>query len=140
MANEIYGPYKSNKEAVTKAEILELKGHKGENITIFANKHNANALENRTDITIESDMSVNKTGDSFFDKIKKAVLTDKPDTNTDLHEKLVEHGISKEQAKTYKEEIELGNVLIVADDELKMGNDPTPDTFRMKEKVIQRHH
>lgn len=139
MANEIYGPYQSIDEAVRSVEVIELKGHKSENITLFTNKNNADELQNYTDVTVESDKSTDDTEQSVMDKIKMAVLMDEPDTNTELHEKLTKQGLSNEQATKYKEEIKSGNIIIVADDELKMGNDATPDTVKMEEEVIRRN-
>ncbi|WP_373895533.1 general stress protein [Virgibacillus natechei] len=139
MANQIIGSYSSKDEAVNVVERLELKGFIANNIIIFANSDYAKEMEKLTDVKVKSDGTANEDDESFMDKVKK-VFTDQTDTDPHmaLHEKLINAGISEHQAKKYADEIKSGNILVVADDELKMGNDATSDTVTMEETAIRR--
>lgn len=138
MANEIFGPFHSKEDTVKKVSVLELKGLKAENITIFTNKENTDELEDRTDVDVENNATEDDEKDSFTDKIKKVILNSQ-DSNLNIHEKLVQLGVSDKQASKYVDAIESGEILVIADDELKMGNDSTSDTVTLEEEVIHRN-
>ncbi|SEQ36486.1 Heat induced stress protein YflT [Virgibacillus subterraneus] len=138
MANEIFGPFHSKEDAIKKVSVLELKGLKAENITIFTNKENTAELEDRTDVDVENNAIEDDGKDSFIDKIKKVMLNSQ-DSSLNIHEKLVQLGVSDKQASMYVDAIESGEILVIADDELKMGNDPTSDTVTLEEEVIHRN-
>ncbi|MGP4106429.1 general stress protein [Virgibacillus sp. L01] len=138
MANEIFGPFHSKEDAIKKVSVLELKGLKAENITVFTNKENTDELEERTDVYVENNATEDDRNDSFTDKIKKVILNSQ-DSGLNIHEKLVQLGVSDKQASIYVDAIESGEILVIADDELKMGNDPTSDTVTLKEEVIHRN-
>lgn len=139
MAKEIIGSYPSKDEAVNVVERLELKGFIAKNIIIFANSDYAKEMEKRTDVKVKSDGTTNEYDESFMDKVKK-VFTDHTDTDShiELHEKLINAGVSEHQTKKYVDEIKSGNILVVADDKLRMGNDATNDTITMEETAIRR--
>ncbi|SDQ82524.1 general stress protein [Virgibacillus salinus] len=138
MANEIFGPFHSKEDAIKKVSVLELKGLKAENITIFTNKENTAELEDRTDVDVENNAIEDDGKDSFIDKIKKVMLNSQY-SGLNIHEKLVQLGVSDKQASMYVDAIESGEILVIADDELKMGNDPTSDTVTLEEEVIHRN-
>lgn len=137
MASEIFGPYHSTEEAIKEVNILGLKGYKDDNIIVFTNGSNTNALENRTDVNVENDVTEKAHEDSFMDKVKK-IFTDEHDSSPDIHEKLVNQGVSDMQADKYAKDIESGKILILVNDEIRMGNDATDDTVTMVEPVIRR--
>ncbi|MBP1947472.1 general stress protein [Virgibacillus litoralis] len=139
MANEIFGPFYSKEDAIKKVSVLELKGLKAENITIFTNKENTDELEDRTDVDVENNAIEDDEKDSFLDKIKKVMLNSQ-DSGLNIHEKLVQLGVSDKQASMYVDAIESGEILVIANDELKMGNDPTSDTVTLEEEVIHRNN
>ncbi|UJL47468.1 general stress protein [Virgibacillus sp. NKC19-16] len=139
MAKEIIGSYPSKDEAVNVVERLELKGFVAKNITIFANSDHKKEMEKRTDVKVKSDATENEDDESFMDKVKKVFTGNSvTDSHIELHEKLVNAGVSEHQAQKYSDEIESGNILVVADDELKMGNDATSDTVTLEETAIRR--
>ncbi|MBP1970090.1 hypothetical protein J2Z83_002206 [Virgibacillus natechei] len=138
MAIEIIGSYPSKDEAVNVVDRLELKGYNAKNIIIFANNDHSKDLEKRTDVKVKTDPSENED-ESFIDKVKK-IFTEHTDTDShiELHEKLINSGVSEHQAKKYTDEVQAGNILVLADDNLKMGNDATSNTIKMEEAVIRR--
>ncbi|MBY7142939.1 general stress protein [Virgibacillus sp. NKC19-3] len=138
MAKEIIGSYSSRDEAVSVVQRLELKGYIAKNITIFANSDHAEDMDRQTDVKVKSDATT-EDEESFMDKVKK-VFTEHTDTDShiELHGKLVNAGVSELQAKKLTDEIKSGNILIVADDQLKMGNDATSDTVTMEETAMRR--
>lgn len=138
IANEIFGAFHFREDVVSKVSTLELKGLKAENITILTNKKNADALKNRTDVNVENNSSESVKNDSFIDKVKKAVKNEQS-SSPDIHDKLVGLGVSRNQAAKYLEAIEVGKTIVVADDQLRMGNDSTSDTVKLKEEVIHRN-
>ncbi|MFB4166940.1 general stress protein [Virgibacillus sp. JSM 102003] len=138
MANEIFGPFHSKEDAIKKVSVLELKGLKAENITVFTNKENTDELEERTDVDVENNATEDDEKGSFIDKIKKVMLNSQ-DSGLNVHEKLVQLGVSDKQATKYVDAIESGEILVIADDKLKMGNDSTSDTVTLEEEVIHRN-
>lgn len=122
MAKRIVGAYQTEIEAINVVNGLELKGMKAKNITILTTK-NAQELKNRTDVKVESNVPFVKNEASFIIKFKRALLKE-TDQELDFHEKLTNLGLSLEQVGKCITDIESGMVLVIADDELKMGHAP----------------
>ncbi|WP_010529797.1 general stress protein [Lentibacillus jeotgali] len=136
MAEEIYGPYSSVEEAVKTVNVLELEGYFKENITIFSHGKHADKLNRNADVTITSTETSSNREQSFMDKISNVIFSGVEET-TDIHEKLLDKGLSDKQAAQYAEQIKSGNILVTADRALKMGNDPTEEMneTNMKESI-----
>lgn len=133
MTNEIYGPYHSEEEVIKAVDIMTLKGFKAENITILANKKLCNQLEKRTDANVESSAEDDSEA-SIISKIKN-VFMDEDKSEFNFRERLVELGLSEKQAEKYEKDIESGKILVLANDELRMGHDATSNTVTMEESV-----
>ncbi|GAA0595434.1 hypothetical protein GCM10009001_09420 [Virgibacillus siamensis] len=133
MANEIYGPYDSEEEVIKAVDIMTLKGFKAENITILANKTLSMRLEKWTDANVESNAE-NEHEESFFSKIKH-MFVDEEETEFNFHDRLVELGLSKTQAEKFETDIESGKIIVLANDDLRMGHDPTSETVTMQESI-----
>lgn len=133
MANEIYGPYYSEEEAIKAVDIMTLKGLKAENITVLANEKKSKQLEQWTDAEVENSAE-NELETSVFSKIKD-MLSDEEETEPNFRERLVELGLSESEAEKIENEIESGRIIILANDELRMGHDATSDTVTMQEPI-----
>jgi len=128
MTEKVYGRFLSEEEAVHAVSNLELKGYKAKNITIFTNLSNPSKLEKHTDVKVESSVDQSADNDSFMDKIKK-VFVNEPDRDLDIHEKLTSRGIPEDEIDKCIADVEAGYVLVVINDELRMGHTPPAKPF-----------
>ncbi|MEC5423818.1 general stress protein [Virgibacillus sp. C22-A2] len=138
MGKEIFGPYQSKDDAINSVNGLELKGYKADSITIFTNQRHTKELKQRTDVKVESSISENGEENSPLDKLKR-IFTNDSGSHPHLHDKLLNSSISDKQAKKYVDAIESGEILIIADNQLRMGHDSTSDTVTLEEAIIQRN-
>lgn len=132
MTKRIFDSYPSEEEALAAVTDLQTKGYKAEDLVLLSNKRTQAALEDRTDVEVKSS-SDGKGGDSFLDKIRR-VFTQEEETeeNPDTKKRLVEAGLSEEQAIRYAAEVDDGHILIAADEEssgsaIKPLSDPNLD-------------
>ncbi|WP_077324900.1 general stress protein [Virgibacillus siamensis] len=125
MANEIYGPYHSKEEVIKAVDIMTLKGFKAENITILANKRLSSKLENQTDANVESS-EADESETSILNRIK-GLFKDEEESEPTFSERLTALGMSEAQAEKYVEGIESGQILVIANDELRLGHDASND-------------
>ncbi|GAB3061231.1 general stress protein [Virgibacillus ainsalahensis] len=142
MGQEVFGPFSARDEAVNLVNSLELKGYSAQNITVFTHRNDTSDMKKHTDVNVESNVTEEKREESFTDKVKKIFFNDNTeDTDSDIYDKLMDLGMSDQQASKYIEEIESGKILVIADDTLKMGHDPTStsDTGVLEEAAIQRN-
>lgn len=121
MTEKVYGRFLSEEEAVHAVSNLELKGYKAKNITIFTNLSNPTKLEKHTDVKVESGIDQPAHNDSFMDKVKK-VLLNEPDSDLDIREKLTSRGVLEDEVDKCIADVEAGYVLVILDDELRMGH------------------
>lgn len=137
MAYEVYGPYSTIAEARKNIDILGLEGVKNEHIFVFSSKDVLNELKNQTDAHIEGDNTANSTENhSLIDKLKNFFSTNDSNSEENIQEKLRSLGISDKQAEKYMSDITSGNILVVADNEKRMGHDAADDTTVMEEPMI----
>lgn len=125
LAHEIYGPYQSMNKAVRKANVLGLKGYKADCIKVFAEEKKAENLNKWIDATIIP-----------VPDEQKPLNRDALDADDHLYKKLRQLDFSKGQAIKYYNLIISGAILIVTEDDLRMGNDPTGDTVQLKEHIV----
>ncbi|MGM8213129.1 general stress protein [Virgibacillus sp. W0430] len=120
------GVFSTEDKAIHVANNLELKGYKAANITIFTNNSSPNELNKYTDVNIKSDLPSPKKDHTLMEKIK-AIFSDSKDDDQAInnYEMLVQLGFSEEEATKWITELEAGNVLVVADDDIRMGH-PSP--------------
>ncbi|WP_174616123.1 general stress protein [Virgibacillus ihumii] len=133
MANEVYGPYGSEEEAIKAVDIMALKGLKAENITILANRKMSKQMEKWTDANVESSAE-DDSKSSVFSKIK-GIFTDEEETEVNFRDRLIELGLSETQAEKFEKIIESGQIIILASDELRMGHDAAGETVSMQEPI-----
>jgi hypothetical protein len=137
MGNEVFGPYETTDEVINMVSALQLKGYKSSNISLFAQEDHTEDLIKHTDVNVESETASEKNQPKFVEKMQNLFTNDK-NPHATLHEKLTNGNISDKQAEKYVEAIENGKVVVIADNELKMGNDTTSDVVSMREDTIQR--
>lgn len=137
MGNEIFGPYETTDEVVNTVNSLELKGYKSSNISLFAHEDHAEDLIKQTDVNVESETSTEADKHNFIKKMQ-SLLSNNKNTHTSMYERLKKEDISDNQANNILNAMEEGEIFIIADNELRMGNDSTSNAFSMKEDIIQR--
>ncbi|GAB3803286.1 general stress protein [Virgibacillus kimchii] len=137
MSNEIFGPYETTDEVINMVTSLELKGYKSSNISLLANEDHTENLIKHTDVNVESEVSGEPEKHKFTKKVQN-LFSNSKNVHTSLHERLKKENISDKQADKLLEAVENGKIVILADNELKMGNDSTPNAVSMKEDTIQR--
>ncbi|WP_164216008.1 general stress protein [Virgibacillus sp. YIM 98842] len=137
MGNEVFGPYESRDEVINMVTALQLKGYKSSNISLFAHEDYAEDLIKHTDVNVESETDSKQNQPKFVEKIQRLFSNDK-NSHATLYEKLTNENISGKQADKLMEAIENGEIVVIADNELKMGNDSTSNAVSMRENMIQR--
>ena len=86
---------------------------------------------------MESETDSKQNQPKFVEKIQRLFSNDK-NSHATLYEKLTNENISGKQADKLMEAIENGEIVVIADNELKMGNDSTSNAVSMRENMIQR--
>ncbi|MEC2158089.1 general stress protein [Virgibacillus halodenitrificans] len=142
MTKEVFGPFQANDEVIRLVSNLELKGYKSENITVFANSDDFEELDKRTDVSVESSVT-DEEEPTFMDKVKR-VFSNDAGTHPHLHDRLLNSAVTDKQAKEYVDAIEDGGVLVIANNDLKMGhdatNEPMVNNTNMSESAIKRDY
>lgn len=117
MVKRVFGSYNSEEEAIHGVEELQEKGYKADDLLLMSNKDKREVLEENTNVEVKSSPISNGNGDSLIDKIKRAFTQETgPEDQATTQEKLVEHGLSEEQASRYAADVEDGKILIAADE------------------------
>lgn len=125
MAKVVIGAFDTEKDALTAVNVYELAGHHSKNITILASQEQAESLDDMTDVTVKSD-SPNEDEPAkatILDKLINA-FSDTEEFELDTHEKLIDYGLPLEAAEECMEDVESGKIVVLADDELRMGHAP----------------
>lgn len=124
MARTILGSYDSKEEAITAVDVHALTGFSSSNITIFTNEINARQLENYTSVSIKTNSpqeKEDKRPPSIFERILNS-LSGSDDFDLHSEENLMDFGLSKEEAKQCMRDAQNGKIVILANDELRMGH------------------
>ncbi|HLQ71647.1 MAG TPA: hypothetical protein VK142_07575 [Bacillota bacterium] len=132
MAIEVFGCFETKDDAIKEVEVLSLKGIPSNNIMVFTSG-SAEELGKNMDGIIENPEKSN--GDDLKTKFKKISLKIQ-DNDKSFQEALLDVGLSEQQATRYGEEIQAGNILVIAENKLKMGHDSTPNTSELEVPVI----
>lgn len=123
MTKLIVGTYHSREEAINAINIFELTGHESKNIIVLTNKENAKKLNIKGLVKTDTPES-NQKKPSFSNKFKD-FFTRKIDFELDTVEKLVDYGISQEEAEKCLADVKAGKIVVLADDRLRMGHEST---------------
>src|SRR5690625_7000147 len=124
MAKLIIGSYTTEEYAINAINAYELKGHEDKNIILLTNISLPKMIENRTDVNVSNISHDVEKSPTLLTKIKRFIINH-ADIELDTIEKLVHFGLSKGQAETALAEVKAGKILVLADDQLKMGNNVT---------------
>lgn len=139
MTKYIYGSYLSEDEAIKAADGLELKGLKAKDITILSNQSTVKELTKRTDVNVQTTSAKSNQNDPIMSKIRKT-FNKGQSSDPNLYTRLINLGITPEIAQECVDDVNSGKVLmIVDDDDLRMGNDQSTigidETTRAESKV-----
>lgn len=123
MTKYIYGSYLSEDEAIDAASVLELKGLKAKNITILTNHSKVEDLAKLTDVNIQTANGKAEHNEPILDQIRRRFGKDEPE-ETDLYTRLIDDlGIKPEIARKCVDDVQMGRVLMIVDDEMRMGHE-----------------
>ncbi len=123
MSKLIVGSYLSKEEAVKAINIYELTGHEAKNIVALTNEEIRESLKKLTDVAVKSNTPKEREKETFTRKIKK-IFMDNADLELDTIDKLVEYGLPKDDAIRCMADVNSGQIVVLADDELRMGQAP----------------
>lgn len=124
MDRHIIGLYPSVETAVKTVNVLQLKGYRSEAIWVFANQNSANQLKEQLDVNVHSTVRNHiKKEKTFFDQVKGIFITEEHD-NRCADEVLYEFGMNDEEVNTYLEKLNNGQILVIVQDDMKLGHPP----------------
>ena len=107
MPHEVIGPFTNMEKAVSKVEVLGLKGYRADDINIIAKEDIAKEHEDKVDATVIS--AHHRTDDQ---------------PHQHLHETLQDLDMSEDQTERYQQSIHDNSIIIALDtDEYRMGNE-----------------
>ena len=123
MTKRVLGSYETVKEALHAADVYALGGHSEDNIIMLTNEENAAKLEGKTPVQIKTDNpSTEPESASFIDKVKDVFTPAEEHVELDTTEKMTAFGLSQQEADSSMEEVKNGHIVIIVDDELRMGH------------------
>src|SRR5690625_3555864 len=122
MAKLIIGSYTTEENAINAINTYELKGHEAKNITLLTNSSQPEKIESKTDVNVSSISDDVEESADLLTKIKRFIINH-PNIELDTIEKLVDFGLSKDQAETALRKVQAGKIVVLADDELRMGHE-----------------
>lgn len=122
----IVGSYLSKEEAVKAINVYELQGHEAKNIIVLTNEKRKESLDKLTDVAVTDDSEDDNEKPTITERLKSLFTND---TNLELntHERLVEYGLSEKDATRCLDDVNAGMIVVLADDELRMGQAPPID-------------
>lgn len=123
MTKRMLGSYETVEEALHAADVYALAGHSEDNIIMLTNEENATKLEGRTPVQIKTDNpSTEPEAESFMDKVKGVFTPAEEHVELDTTEKLTAFGLSQKEADSSMDKVKNGHIVIIVDDELRMGH------------------
>src|SRR5690625_4452492 len=122
MARLIIGSYSTEENAINAINNYELKDNEAKNITLLTNSSQPGKIESKTDVNVSSILDDLEESTDLLTKIKRFIIN-YPDIELDTIEKLVNFGLSKEQAERALTKVQAGKIVVLADDELRMGHE-----------------
>lgn len=120
MTREICGSFETKEEAIKVVNALSLKGFPADRIKVFTSQTNPVELAREMDgfIVHVQDDADKKSTTTRFEKLFAKIS----DCDADVHQQLRSDGLSERQAENYGEDIKNGNIVVLADNNLKMGH------------------
>lgn len=119
MSKRILGTYPTVKEVKDAIAIFELQGHESKNVLIFGNNLDDSVFQRHNIVNFETNDSLED--ESFIEKIKDNLpIKDLPNFSTS--EDLMEYGLSLSAAVRALTGVQNGLMVVIVDDELRMGH------------------
>lgn len=132
MANEIFGCFQTKEEVIQAVNLLSLKGFPADRIKIFTSQSDPKELTRETDgfvVHVKDDIPKRASAyNRFVHKIS--------DCDKEVQDKLLDNGLSEHQAEKYANNISDGDMLVVADNKLKMGHTRATEEFSMESPFV----
>jgi|SRR5690625_2120073 len=126
MGKLIVGSYSTKEEAVKAITVYELQGHEAKNIIALTSGKRKESLEKLTDVAVKSDSAEDEDQLTIAERFKN-LFTNNTDLELDTHDKLLDYGLSAEDAVRCMDDLNAGMIVVLADDELRMGQAPPID-------------
>lgn len=126
MGKLIVGSYSTKEEAVKAITVYELQGHEAKNIIALTSEKRKESLEKLTDVAVKSDSAEDEDQLTIAERFKN-LFTNNTDLELDTHDKLLDYGLSAEDAVRCMDDLNAGMIVVLADDELRMGQAPPID-------------
>lgn len=126
MGKLIVGSYPTKEEAVKAITVYELQGHEAKNIIALTSEKRKESLEKLTDVAVKSDSAEDEDQLTIAERFKN-LFTNNTDLELDTHDKLLDYGLSAEDAVRCMDDLNAGMIVVLADDELRMGQAPPID-------------
>ena len=123
MTIQILGAYPTEQEAITSVGVHALAGLREDNITLFANATHAESLENQTEVTVKANepLEEKEKGSGLIDKVKE-IFSNEEDFDLHSVEHLMDFGLTNAEAVKCMKDVESGKIVVLADDEIRMGH------------------
>jgi|SRR5690625_1706640 len=126
MGKLIVGSYLTKEEAVKAINVYELQGHEAKNIIALTNEERKESLEKLTDVAVTDDSEDDNEKSTITERFKD-LFTNNTNLELNTHEKLVDYGLSEKDAIRCLDDVNAGMIVVLADDELRMGQAPPVD-------------
>lgn len=121
MTKRVLGLYTTVKETRDAIAVFELSGHLSKNVVIFANNIDDSTFEYHQTVNLDSNKATDDDKQGFIEKVKETFTTHDV-LDFDTPEKLVEYGLSEDEAAKAIAGVRNGYLVVIVDDELRMGN------------------
>lgn len=120
MTKRVLGLYNTIEETRNEIAVFELSGHESKNVVIFVNDIDGSLFNDHHVVNLDTNQATGND-ESFIEKVKENFTTqDVPNFNTT--EKLVEYGLSEDEAIKALAGVKDDKIVVIVDDELRMGH------------------
>lgn len=119
MTKQILGSYNTIEETRDAIAVFELQGHESKNIVVFANHIDDDVFQHHQTVNFETKAQSDDEG--FIEKIKDK-LHIRDNLNFNSREALIEYGLSENNATMALAEVQVGKIIVIVDNELRMGH------------------
>lgn len=119
MTKRIVGTFKSEEEVLETLDALEAEGYLSKDLQILTTNKDADNLRGSTEVFVESGEAESEKAvkQSLIDKVKGAVpFMDDPEDPSLVREKLMEMGVSHEEAMKFAPSGDTGSIFIIAEE------------------------
>lgn len=119
MSKRIIGAFKSEEEALETIDALEAEGYLTKDLQILTTNKDADNFRGSTNIFVESEEAESEKDakPSLVDKVKSAIpFVDDPGDPSLVRKKLVEMGVSHDEAVKFAPPGDTGSIFIIADE------------------------